>query len=243
MGERDQFRAVRERTEGDEAGLVTRAARRPRKLLVASASGGVLIWFIAGFFPAFHAPTPASAFSHLPAGAGRDVTSHYDQRLSGVVSRLAGRQAAAYCWSPGQWPAQVRQVGGKTDAWNAYTADEPFLTVNLSPQICGELTRLALLGSPLAAQADLDALAWSVGVLAHESIHAGGVDDERLAECYGMQRIARAAVMLGRSAADARLLAERFWKRLYRVHDATYGSPECRSGGALDLRPATLSWP
>jgi hypothetical protein len=138
---------------------------------------------------------------------------------------------------------QARLAGGRGTSWNAYTAYGPLLTVNLSPQVCAELLRLSALRAPLREQTDLDGLAWSVGVLAHESIHVRGVLSETVAQCYGMQTIAKTALLLGRSRPEAELLADWYWRRLYSRSPAGYSSRECRNGGLLDLRPGTAAWP
>ena len=171
------------------------------------------------------------------------MSSHYDARLSGVVGRLADRGAAIYCWSADAWVEQARLAGGRGTSWNAYTAFAPLLTINLSPQVCAELLRLSALRAPLREQTDLDGLAWSVGVLAHESIHVRGYLSETVAQCCGMQAIAKAALLLGRSRPEAELLAAWYWRRLYSRSPAGYSSPECRNGGLLDLRPKTQAWP
>jgi len=61
-----------------------------------------------------------------------------------------------------------------------------------------------------------------------------------------MQEIARAAVSLGATPAEARLAAEYAATTLYAQKVAgspTYGSPECRAGGALDRTPDDRVWP
>lgn len=69
---------------------------------------------------------------------------------------------------------------------------------------------------------------------------------ESRAECFGLQNIARVALGLGAAEDDARSLARYYAETAYPGRQSCspdYWSPECRSGGALDLEPATPDWP
>lgn len=93
--------------------------------------------------------------------------------------------------------------------------------------------------------------------LAHESVHlrdlAEGQPIERdravseaRAECHGIQLVARVAEAFGAGADDAAGVAHWLARELYPTLEAgspEYWSPECRSGGALDLTPAEDNWP
>jgi hypothetical protein len=114
--------------------------------------------------------------------------------------------------------------------------------INFHPNICTQLTKLSKRYVSVRNH-ESDAFAWSVGALAHEAVHMTGNSNEAEAECYGMQTIRAAAEKLGRSSADGRYLAARYWKRLYRQADSAYGSAECRNDGHLDLHPETDVWP
>lgn len=87
---------------------------------------------------------------------------------------------------------------------------------------------------------------YALWTLAHESFHLQGITNEATADCYGMQEIARAAVSLGATPGEARSSAEYAATTLYAQKVAgspAYGSPECRSGGALDRTPGDGVWP
>lgn len=87
---------------------------------------------------------------------------------------------------------------------------------------------------------------YSLGMLAHESYHLGGVRDEAQAECYGLQAVARTAVRLGATSSEAKIVSDYAWTTLYPAlerKEPAYWSPECRSGGALDLTPGDGVWP
>jgi hypothetical protein len=57
-----------------------------------------------------------------------------------------------------------------------------------------------------------------------------------------MQSLARAAALLGRTKAEGRYLARRYWNGWYQWHDPVYRSRDCRNNGRLDLWPTNV-WP
>jgi hypothetical protein len=98
---------------------------------------------------------------------------------------------------------------------------------------------------------------FAIQALAHEAFHlvdltagkpvitAPAILESR-AECFGLQNIARVALGLGAAEDDARSLARYYAETVYPGRESSspdYWSPECRSGGALDLEPATPDWP
>src|SRR4051794_11945410 len=119
--------------------LRVRVGRRRRQMLLGALLGGLALWLGSGFSFHTRGGTPS-----LPSGAGRNVTSHYDGELGHVVSRIAGRGALVYCWSPETWTEHVTPFFGKRSAWRGYTEANPLLTVNLSPEVCGELHRIEM---------------------------------------------------------------------------------------------------
>jgi len=174
--------------------------------------------------------------------------SRPDSRLAHVASVLAGRGAAVLCWSHEDWRKEAAERARRfhtitVGPWAAFTSFSPYLAVELSPEICIELSRLVNLREPVWEDESRAALAWSVLTLAHESVHATGNLSEALAECWGMQTIQTAAVEFGRSREEGRYLAELYWRRWYRFRHRPYWSSECRNDGALDLRPNTDTWP
>ena len=58
-----------------------------------------------------------------------------------------------------------------------------------------------------------------------------------------MQKVRRAARMLGARPAFAARLALVVWLEIYPLEEETYRSPRCRVGGPLDLRPKSSVWP
>jgi hypothetical protein len=104
---------------------------------------------------------------------------------------------------------------------------------------------------------------YSVAILtlAHESVHLGGMvggqlsnglsvgdpQAEAKADCYGMQWMPYVAEQLGDTPDDAQAIATYFWDTIYplaRTSHPMYWSPDCRPGGALDVRPpGAVAWP
>jgi hypothetical protein len=85
----------------------------------------------------------------------------------------------------------------------------------------------------------------AVATLAHESVHLRGFRDEGVTECYAVQLVAGAARWLGGGDTLARRMATDYWQRSYRVQPAgsEYFRADCVDGSALDLSPASQSWP
>jgi len=82
--------------------------------------------------------------------------------------------------------------------------------------------------------------------VAHESYHLLGYTNEAQVDCYGMQSLWFVATRLGASMSEAEAFAHLFADRIYplrRTETPTYWSPQCRDGGAYDLRPASHAWP
>lgn len=184
----------------------------------------------------------------LPSGVGLDSPSRLDPTLSRVASDLAGRPTQVRCWSKPDWERHTARLAtafprlGRLGPWRAYTS-RSLRTVNVSPEICAELTALAHGRAPVWRHASQDALAWSVEALAHESQHASGILSEVQANCYGMQSTATAALLLGRTWKEGRYLATAYWKHWYPWLGPSVSSSECRDGGALDLHLGSDVWP
>lgn len=88
--------------------------------------------------------------------------------------------------------------------------------------------------------------AFALSVLAHEAFHLRGIRDEATTECYAMQWTPRVAERFGATPDDARALTLYLNDFVYPARQRStpeYWSPECRSGGALDLSPGDGIWP
>ena len=149
-----------------------------------------------------------------------------EQRLTLIASRLAQRPVTVRCGDP-----HGKEALGSVLFVNGRPVD---YTV-LSPYTCTGLAMFATHPSQFdAAQCPdgagcqyAEQAAMALQVVAHESYHLWGVQEEAKAECYGLQSIF-------------------YWTSLYRVHGTQwpkYNSADCRNGGRLDLRPHDSRWP
>lgn len=182
----------------------------------------------------------------LPVRGGSDVrTSRIEPRVGRLAAGLAKRRVEARCWSRDDWERIRRELA-------VYSGIDPDVqgfarvgdgTVHLAPDGCDPLVRVLYGADWPTAFGDRLELAGAAGLLAHEVRHRLGVSDEARAECWGLQHVEEVARLLGGSAEQARELAATHWEHLYDRDDETYGSPQCRDGGALDVRPGSSEWP
>jgi hypothetical protein len=171
--------------------------------------------------------------------------THRDRGLARVVDRVAGRGGSTvWCWSTDDWSHKRDPWPDRADvwegSWGAYTID---VTVHVAPDDCAVLKLLRESKAPLGTFGHPETFAWSTLVLAHESVHVAGYRSERKATCWGLQRVSRTAVELGRTPEEGRYLAKLAWQRWYPRSLPSYRSPECRDGGRLDLHPKSHAWP
>jgi hypothetical protein len=178
----------------------------------------------------------------VPNLDGVTSASHEDRRLGRIVTSLAHRRTKVYCYSSADWNSAPGSLG----PWRAFTRyqtkPKPTLVL-ISPEICTELTTLAESRTPVWREEWPDALARSVGSLAHEAAHVSGIRDEAKADCYALQWIGRAARMLRRTRREGAFLATIYLKHWRPWLRPPYVSRECRSGGKLDLHPQSSRWP
>ena len=182
----------------------------------------------------------------FPRVTGLTEASHVDPRFGNAARAAAGKKIAVRCWSREDWAqltpqlsmwsgTRIRRILGVT----TLATD----SVNLSPLACAGLGSLVYGGWRPSERRPLLALGASVNTLAHEAMHARGVADEAVAECFGMQFVERTAKALGVETSYARRLAKTYWSIAYRFNTGAYRSSECRPGGAMDLRPHKSAWP
>ena len=181
----------------------------------------------------------------LPRGSA-DGRSRVDPRFSEAASLVAGKDVEARCWASADW----RRLMVEERAYTRGKVNESVLgfasaggeRLNLAPRICLALGRLAYRDERPTAQTQAFTLSLAVATLAHESVHASGVADERAAECHGLQWLARTAEKIGVERAYAARLADTYWAHYDRI-PAMYRSRECRDGGALDLDEGSTQFP
>jgi hypothetical protein len=121
------------------------------------------------------------------------------------------------------------------------------------PASCYPLTE-SVGGVPVSFWQDYESYSVAILTLAHEAIHLGGIIGgrgpngatvgdglaEAKANCYGMQWMPWVAEQLGDTPDDALAIAKFFLNEIYPRYVMSplsqYWSPDCRAGGALDLK-------
>jgi hypothetical protein len=177
----------------------------------------------------------------VPLAEGPSRRTRTQIRYTFAASRLVGEQTAATCFSRSGWRrkrAEVnapRTVAGFVEAHGA--------AANLAPVVCEWLDRVVYRGAQPEQLSVKANAAQALLVLSHEAQHATGIRSEAKAECYGMQAMGRLGRLLRVNGAYADELADFFWTYMYPYDRAPYKSPECRSGGKLDLHPRSSAWP
>lgn len=183
----------------------------------------------------------------LPRLGGVTRVSRVEPRFSRVAAVLSGVPATVVrCWSRADWVALIAERGAYTGGAVDLRADG-FVSggtrVNLAPRMCERLVPFVYENRrPMRGKVKLQ-LANTVLTLDHETVHVAPGGDEAVATCYGLQRMRRAAVLLGAPPSYADSLAELAWSGLYPYGLAKYHSSECKDGGKLDLNPRSAVWP
>jgi hypothetical protein len=172
------------------------------------------------------------------------------QRLGSVASAIAQRSVGVSC--PSFWQ-QLVDVRGDDGIVHFDVAGRPSDETELSEATCDRLAEFARARTkprfdclnPDDRECDRKVVgtARALSTLAHEAYHLAGVRDEAAAECYGIQTVDFVAERLGASGRQGRMVAVWAERTSAATHPGEYHSPECRAGGALDLRPRTPLWP
>jgi hypothetical protein len=205
----------------------------------------VAVLVLAGVFAAAAHATARPVNAHdrallkRPATAEELIAEHVAERLTRHAN------VSVRCGSLGE-PSSVL---GVTPVWNRRSFDY-FL---MQPQECTYLAWFhqapARWDPRSCATSDcayVGSMVWAFQTVAHESYHVLGYTNEAQVDCYGMQSIWFVATSLGASLPEAQAFAELFATRIYplrRVDTPLYWSPQCRNGGAYDLRPGSSAWP
>jgi hypothetical protein len=179
----------------------------------------------------------------LPVVAVWSRRSRIERTLGRAAAAVVGKPIEVRCWAKADWAQLQQQVGlfsGPEVGGLAGYADFGAGRVHLAPSICRPLVDFAYRKLWPSAREDL---AFAFGVLAHEAQHAVGVESERVAECRGMQLARDVARALGATRNQAAEAAGLYRDVIYPSNLPSYQSPECRNGGALDLRPDSDLWP
>jgi hypothetical protein len=170
-------------------------------------------------------------------------------RYARIATEIAGRPVEVRCPSFWRKLVDVAPNQGTVRVEQGRVSD----VTDLSVEICDALDDVvagtageALSCLPIPAERcrrRLDAVAFGIEALTHESYHLRGILDEARAECYALQSSTRTAMALGLTADEASALNTYYASALYPRLPSEYHSSDCRPGGTFDLHPETPAWP
>jgi hypothetical protein len=163
------------------------------------------------------------------------LTTLRERHLAEVATTLVGAPAGVRCQSLGE---AFVDAGVELGYVRFRPDGTPEHATLIKRDQCRDLAAYARSAKRDPSQAQVVA----VHVLTHEAMHMAGIVDEARAECAAVQRDAQTARLLGAAAADARLLAVRYWRTVYPSMPEGYQSPECAAGRSLDEGGADAPW-
>jgi len=181
----------------------------------------------------------------LPTFRGPSTRSRRDALYSKIATEIARKRANVYCWSAADWNrlhVRRREERGEGLAWVLGYVPYGSTAIHLAPEVCNRLDLIAYKKKRPQGTSRVD-FAEAVDTLAHEAIHALGVTDEAITECYSLQLMDWTAMKLGTNYSYAREMSRSAWRVIYPLIPDEYWSPDCYSGGPLDLFPDTSIWP
>jgi hypothetical protein len=170
--------------------------------------------------------------------------SSADLGLSHIASEIARRDVKVRCEGATGEIIGVDGQSGRTMFVDGKPDNQTFLLEGICERL-HTYSRLTKSDPECLLPCDGSTLetAWSLNALAHESYHLAGVRDEARTECYALQAIDFVAQKLGANEAQGRQLAVFSYNELPQQMPDAYTSPECRDGGAYDLKPNDRTWP
>jgi hypothetical protein len=184
----------------------------------------------------------------LPEGGAEIAASRVDPLFAEAAEEITdGRfDFEVRCWTTGDWNDILAfwgpELAGTEDAVvAAFVAG--MSDVQLSPEVCGALTRFAYGPPALRRARPSSETALAVVVFAHEIGHTVIGSNEAATECWAVQRAKTVAGVLGATEATAAAVGRVYLREHYPKLPPGYQSDECRDDGALDLDPESSVWP
>jgi hypothetical protein len=169
---------------------------------------------------------------------------HEQDRLAAVASDLAGHSVGVRC--PG-FLAGLVDTSGEPGRVQFDASGNPSGHTDLAPETCKALRHLDRVDFSCLDRGDCGykefKAAWAAHTLAHEAFHLRGFQDEARTECYALQNTAFVAERLGVPTERARQLQAWIYVKGYPNEPEDYRSPDCYSGGPLDLRRESPVFP
>ena len=215
----------------DENGepVLVPAARRPRRSMRLPLALVLVVGL--GLFAYAYRVDRDAGWPSVPA----TERARAERRFTAEAARIAGREVTVRC------DDGYAFTGVGSDA--AGVAFIPRSLAYLEPAVCRSLYRVTFENRV----GPRDDAAFAITVLAHEATHLRGVRDEAETECFALQEGVTLGQRLGLDIDTARDLMRSQLDR--DLSDASVQRvdyrlpPECRDGGALDLRPADPRFP
>jgi hypothetical protein len=190
----------------------------------------------------------------LAVGAGLLLVSRHnaqaaEARYADVAAEIAQRDVRVRCQGV---VGAALDIGAEAGSVQFDAAGNPSDTAELKRGVCTSLRSFArdvaapefgcVLRASRCPESALRTM-WSVHTLTHEAWHLRGEMNEAVTECFALQTTAWTAAQLGATTAQGEAIARYLAAHIYPQMPAAYRSPECRDGGAYDLRPETSVWP
>jgi len=172
-----------------------------------------------------------------------------ESRLAAIAGEIARRPVSIHCQGA---VGEALDVTAEAGSVEFDASGHPADVADIKRKVCQRLqdfpkvrtsAKFACLDTPSRCDASVVNEAIALDVLAHESWHLEGNQNEAVTECYAEQTVGFVATKLGSDDVQARGLARLVHLLVCPQMPDEYRSGECRDGGALDLRPASPAWP
>ena len=172
-----------------------------------------------------------------------------ESRLAAIAGEIARRPVSIHCQGA---VGEALDVTAEAGSVEFDASGRPADLADIKRNVCHRLQsfskarkspKFGCLDTPSRCDASVVNDAIALDVLAHESWHLEGNQNEAVTECYAEQTVGFVATKLGSDDVQARGLARLVHLLVYPQMPDEYRSGECRDGGALDLRPASPAWP
>ncbi len=172
-----------------------------------------------------------------------------ESRLGAIAGEIARRPVSIHCQGAVGEAIDITTEAGSVE-FDA--SGQPADVADIKRKVCQRLQdfphartgpKFACLDAPSSCDASVVNDAIALDVLAHESWHLEGNQNEAVTECYAEQTVGFVATKLVSDDVQARGLARLVHLLVYPHMPDEYRSDECRDGGALDLRPSSSAWP
>ena len=172
-----------------------------------------------------------------------------ESRLAVIASEIARRPVTIHCQGA---VGQALDATAEAGSVEFDSSGRPADVADVKRKVCQRLqdfpkartsAKFDCLDTPSRCDASVVNDAIALDVLAHESWHLEGTQNEAVTECYAEQTVGFVATKLGSDDVQARGLARLVHLLVYPRMPDEYRSAECRDGGLLDLRRGSPAWP